>query len=178
MRKAWKKAVSVLLTLVLLFGVLPGMNVSAENEGGQGSRSIELNFAGTVNGSTVTYDVEGTDVALTVEGAELNDSKVSISEGNLGSVKFKLENFDPDKMQIRVYSNDGFQTYLTVNQNETSLAEREGEGGFPDSITLVVEKRVRKDSRGSQQITGFAYNWRGMPVTALQTWFLKIYRYM
>lgn len=91
MRKAWKKAVSVLLTLVLLFGVLPGMNVSAENEGGQGSRSIELNFAGTVNGSTVTYDVEGTDVALTVEGAELNDSKVSISEGNLGSVKFKLE---------------------------------------------------------------------------------------
>ena len=32
MRKAWKKAVSVLLTLVLLFGVLPGMNVSAENK--------------------------------------------------------------------------------------------------------------------------------------------------
>lgn len=98
--KAWKKAVSVLLILVLLFGVLPAMNVSAEGEGGQGSRSIELNFAGTVNGSIVTYGVEGTDVALTVEGAELNDSKVSISEGNLGSVKFKLENFDPDKMQI------------------------------------------------------------------------------
>lgn len=145
MRKAWKKAVSILLTLVLIFGVLPAMNVSAEGEGGQGSRSIELNFAGTVNGSIVTYGVEGTDVALTVEGAELNDSKVSISEGNLGSVKFKLENFDPDKMQIRVYSNDGFQTYLTVNQNETSLAEREGEGGFPDSITLVIEK---KDSQG------------------------------
>ena len=148
MRKAWKKAVSVLLTLVLIFGVLPAMNVSAEGEGGQGSRSIELNFAGTVNGSIVTYGVEGTDVALTVEGAELNDSKVSISEGNLGSVKFKLENFDPDKMQIRVYSNDGFQTYLTVNQNETSLAEREGEGGFPDSITLVVEKKGSQGQPG------------------------------
>lgn len=148
MRKAWKKAVSVLLTLVLLFGVLPAMNVSAEGEGGQGSRSIELNFAGTVNGSIVTYGVEGTDVALTVEGAELNDSKVSISEGNLGSVKFKLENFDPDKMQIRVYSNDGFQTYLTVNQNETSLAEWEGEGGFPDSITLVVEKKGSQGQPG------------------------------
>lgn len=165
MRKAWKKAVSVLLTLVLLFGVLPGMNVAAENEGGQGSRSIELNFAGTVNGSTVTYDVEGTDVALTVEGAELNDSKVSISEGNLGSVKFKLENFDPDKMQIRVYSNDGFQTYLTVNQNETSLAEREGEGGFPDSITLVVEKKGSQgqpgqstDNRIRLQLEGDACN--------------------
>ena len=165
MRKAWKKAVSVLLTLVLIFGVLPGMNVSAENEGGQGSRSIELNFAGTVNGSTVTYDVEGTDVALTVEGAELNDSKVSISEGNLGSVKFKLENFDPDKMQIRVYSNDGFQTYLTVNQNETSLAEREGEGGFPDSITLVVEKKGSQgqpgqlpDNRIRLQLEGDACN--------------------
>lgn len=165
MRKAWKKAVSVLLTLVLIFGVLPGMNVSAENEGGQSSRSIELNFAGTVNGSTVTYDVEGTDVALTVEGAELNDSKVSISEGNLWSVKFKLENFDPDKMQIRVYSNDGFQTYLTVNQNETSLAEREGEGGFPDSITLVVEKKGSQgqpgqstDNRIRLQLEGDACN--------------------
>lgn len=165
MRKAWKKAVSVLLTLVLIFGVLPGMNVSAENEGGQSSRSIELNFAGTVNGSTVTYDVEGTVVALTVEGAELNDSKVSISEGNLGSVKFKLENFDPDKMQIRVYSNDGFQTYLTVNQNETSLAEREGEGGFPDSITLVVEKKGSQgqpgqstDNRIRLQLEGDACN--------------------
>ncbi|MFW5554850.1 MAG: InlB B-repeat-containing protein [Roseburia inulinivorans] len=165
MRKAWKKAVSVLLTLVLIFGVLPGMNVSAENEGGQSSRSIELNFAGTVNGSTVTYDVEGTDVALTVEGAELNDSKVSISEGNLGSVKFKLENFAPDKMQIRVYSNDGFQTYLTVNQNETSLAEREGEGGFPDSITLVVEKKGSQgqpgqstDNRIRLQLEGDACN--------------------
>ena len=165
MRKAWKKAVSVLLTLVLIFGVLPGINVSAEGEGGQGSRSIELNFAGTVNGSTVTYDVEGTDVSLTVEGAELNDSKVSISEGNLGSVKFKLENFDPDKMQIRVYSNDGFQTYLTVNQNETSLAEREGEGGFPDSITLVVEKKGSQgqpgqstDNRIRLQLEGDACN--------------------
>ena len=165
MRKAWKKAVSVLLTLVLIFGVLPAMNVSAEGEGGQGSRSIELNFAGTVNGSIVTYGVEGTDVALTVEGAELNDSKVSISEGNLGSVKFKLENFDPDKMQIRVYSNDGFQTYLTVNQNETSLAEREGEGGFPDSITLVVEKKGSQgqpgqstDNRIRLQLEGDACN--------------------
>lgn len=165
MRKAWKKAVSVLLTLVLIFGVLPAMNVSAEGEGGQGSRSIELNFAGTVNGSIVTYGVEGTDVALTVEGAELNDSKVSISEGNLGSVKFKLENFDPDKMQIRVYSNDGFQTYLMVNQNETSLAEREGEGGFPDSITLVVEKKGSQgqpgqstDNRIRLQLEGDACN--------------------
>lgn len=165
MRKAWKKAVSVLLTLVLIFGVLPAMNVSAEGEGGQGSRSIELNFAGTVNGSIVTYGVEGTDVALTVEGAELNDSKVSISEGNLGSVKFKLENFDPDKMQICVYSNNGFQTYLTVNQNETSLAEREGEGGFPDSITLVVEKKGSQgqpgqstDNRIRLQLEGDACN--------------------
>ena len=165
MRKAWKKAVSVLLILVLLFGVLPAMNVSAEGEGGQGSRSIELNFAGTVNGSIVTYGVEGTDVALTVEGAELNDSKVSISEGNLGSVKFKLENFDPDKMQIRVYSNDGFQTYLTVNQKETSLPEREGEGGFPESITLVVEKKGSQgqpgqstDNRIRLQLEGDACN--------------------
>ncbi len=165
MRKAWRKAVSVLLTLVLIFGVLPAMNVSAEGEGGQGSRSIELNFEGIVNVSTVTYDVEGTKVALTVEGAELNGSKVSVPEGNLGSVKFKLENFDPDNMQIRVYSNNGFQTKLTVTQNETPLAEREGEGGFPDSITLVVEKKGSQgqpgqstDNRIRLQLEGDACN--------------------
>ena len=164
MRKAWKKAVSVLLTLVLLFGVLPGMNVSA-NEGGQSSRSIELNFAGTVDGSTVTYDVEGTKVALTVEGAELNDSKVSISEENLGSVKFKLENFEPDNMQIRVYGNNGFQTKLAVTQNETSLAQRENVGGFPNSITLVIEKKGSQgqpgqptDNRIRLQLDGDACN--------------------
>lgn len=164
MRKAWKKAVSVLLTLVLIFGVLPGMNVSA-NEGGQSSRSIELNFAGTVDGSTVTYDVEGTKVALTVEGAELNDSKVSISEENLGSVKFKLENFKPDNMQIRVYGNDGFQTKLAVTQNETSLAQRENVGGFPNSITLVIEKKGSQgqpgqptDNRIRLQLDGDACN--------------------
>ena len=165
MGKIWKKAVSVLLTLVLIFGVLPGMNVSAGNEGGQGSRVIELNFEGTVNVSTVTYDVEGIKVALTMEGAVLNDSKVSISEGNLGSIKFKLENFDPDNMQIRVYSNNGFQTKLTVKGNETSLAEREGEGGFPDSITLVVEKKGSQgqpgqptDNRIRLQLEGDACN--------------------
>ena len=159
MRKAWKKAVSVLLTLVLIFGVLPGMNVSAEDG------SIEVNFAGTVDGSTVTYDVEGTKVVLTVEGAELNDSKVSISEGNLGSVKFKLENFDPDKMQIRVYGNGGFQTKLAVTQNETSLAQREDEGGFQNSITLVVEKKGSQgqpeqstDNRIRLQLEGNACN--------------------
>ncbi len=83
MRKAWKKAVSVLLTLVLLFGVLPGMNVSAEDEGGQGSRSIELRFwQGTVNGSILSrMDVEGTDVALTVEGAELKILKFLYQRG-------------------------------------------------------------------------------------------------
>ena len=47
-----------------------------------------------------------------------------------------------------MYSNDGFQTYLTVNQNETSLAEREGEGGFSDSITLVVEKKGSQGQPG------------------------------
>ena len=51
MRKAWKKAVSVLLTLVLIFGVLPAMNVSAEGEGGQGSgNSVEITLDnGTYN---------------------------------------------------------------------------------------------------------------------------------
>ena len=56
MRKAWKKAVSVLLTLVLIFGVLPAMNVSAEGEGGQGSgNSVEITLDNGTYNDTYKY---------------------------------------------------------------------------------------------------------------------------
>ena len=137
MRKAWKKAVSVLLTLVLIFGVLPAMNVSAEGEGGQGSRSIELNFAGTVNGSIVTYGVEGTDVALTVEGAELNDSKVSISEGNLGSLlqyagfgALTKEMADAFIEKIEISNEKAINIYWKFNKSDGSIS---------NSVTTILQ---------------------------------------
>lgn len=85
MRKAWKKAVSVLLTLVLIFGVLPGMNVSAENEGGQGSgNSVEITLDnGTYDDAyknkygTIKYSTDYFDGSASAEWKEISELTAS-----------------------------------------------------------------------------------------------------
>lgn len=85
MRKAWKKAVSVLLTLVLLFGVLPGMNVSAENEGGQSSgNSVEITLDnGTYDDAyknkygTIQYSTDYFDGSASAEWKEISELTAS-----------------------------------------------------------------------------------------------------
>lgn len=88
MRKAWKKAVSVLLTLVLLFGVLPGMNVSA-NEGGQGSgNSVEITLDnGTYDDAyknkygTIQYSTDYFDGSASAEWKEISELTASDNQG-------------------------------------------------------------------------------------------------
>lgn len=89
MRKAWKKAVSVLLTLVLLFGVLPGMNVSAEDEGGQGSgNSVEITLDnGTYDDAfkktygTIHYSTDYRDGSASTEWKEISELTASDDQG-------------------------------------------------------------------------------------------------
>lgn len=89
MRKAWKKAVSVLLTLVLIFGVLPGMNVSAEDEGGQGSgNSVEITLDnGTYDDTyknkygTIQYSTNYRDNSTSAEWKEISELTASDNQG-------------------------------------------------------------------------------------------------
>lgn len=89
MRKAWKKAVSVLLTLVLIFGVLPGINVSAEDEGGQGSgNSVEITLDnGTYDDTyknkygTIQYSTNYRDNSTSAEWKEISELKASDNQG-------------------------------------------------------------------------------------------------
>lgn len=89
MRKAWKKAVSVLLTLVLIFGVLPAMNVSAEGEGGQGSgNSVEITLDnGTYNDTyknkygTIQYSTNYRDNSTSAEWKEISELTASDNQG-------------------------------------------------------------------------------------------------
>ena len=89
MRKAWKKAVSVLLTLVLIFGVLPGMNVSAEDEGGQGSgNSVEITLDnGTYDDAykktygTIHYSTDYRDGSASAEWKEISELTASDDQG-------------------------------------------------------------------------------------------------
>lgn len=88
MRKAWKKAVSVLLTLVLLFGVLPGMNVSA-NEGGQGSgNSVEITLDNGTYDDTyknkygiIQYSTNYRDDSASAEWKEISELPASDDQG-------------------------------------------------------------------------------------------------
>lgn len=85
MRKAWKKAVSVLLTLVLLFGVLPGMNVSAEDEVGQSSgNSVEITLDNGTYDDTyknkygiIQYSTDYRDDSASAEWKEISELPAS-----------------------------------------------------------------------------------------------------
>ena len=87
MRKAWKKAVSVLLTLVLIYGVLPGMNVSAEDEGGQGSGVEIILDNGTYDDDykktygKIQYSTDYRDDSASAEWKEISELPASDDQG-------------------------------------------------------------------------------------------------
>ena len=99
MRKAWKKAVSVLFTLVLIFGVLPAMNVSAEGEGGQGSgNSVEITLD---NG---TYD----------ENYKKTYGTIQYSTGYLDGSESAVWN---DISKLTAFDNQGKPKYTIQGEN-------------------------------------------------------------
>lgn len=122
MRKAWKKAVSVLLTLVLLFGVLPGMNVSAEDEVGQGSgNSVEITLDnGTYDDAyknkygTIKYSTDYFDGSASAEWKEISELTAS---DNQGKPKYTIQG---ENVYIKItYAKDS--TYKATIPNSGEL---------------------------------------------------------
>lgn len=131
MRKAWKKAVSVLLTLVLLFGVLPGMNVSAEDEGGQGSgNSVEITLDnGTYDDTyknkygTIQYSTNYRDNSTSAEWKEISELKAS---DNQGKSKYTIQG---ENVYIKITYAQG-STYKAAIPNGVEVKD-----GVPIEIT-------------------------------------------
>jgi len=131
MRKAWKKAVSVLLTLVLLFGVLPGMNVSAENEGGQGSgNSVEITLDnGTYDDTyknkygTIQYSTNYRDNSTSAEWKEISELTAS---DNQGKSKYTIQG---ENVYIKITYAQG-STYKAAIPNGIEVKD-----GVPIEIT-------------------------------------------
>ena len=131
MRKAWKKAVSVLLTLVLLFGVLPGMNVSAENEGGQGSgNSVEITLDnGTYDDTyknkygTIQYSTNYRDNGTSAEWKEISELTAS---DNQGKSKYTIQG---ENVYIKITYAQG-STYKAAIPNGVEVKD-----GVPIEIT-------------------------------------------
>ena len=131
MRKAWKKAVSVLLTLVLIFGVLPGMNVSAENEGGQGSgNSVEITLDnGTYDDTyknkygTIQYSTNYRDNSTSAEWKEISELTAS---DNQGKSKYTIQG---ENVYIKITYAQG-STYKAAIPNGVEVKD-----GVPIEIT-------------------------------------------
>lgn len=175
MRKAWKKAVSVLLTLVLLFGVLPGMNVSAENEGGQGSgNSVEITLDnGTYDDTyknkygTIQYSTNYRDNSTSAEWKEISELTAS---DNQGKSKYTIQG---ENVYIKITYAQG-STYKAAIPNGIEVKD-----GVPIEITGGhIEFTDTSAGGGSQggnppQPTGVSLQFEGNAWSSYQN--MKLY---
>ena len=175
MRKAWKKAVSVLLTLVLIFGVLPGINVSAEDEGGQGSgNSVEITLDnGTYNDTyknkygTIQYSTNYRDNSTSAEWKEISELKAS---DNQGKSKYTIQG---ENVYIKITYAQG-STYKAAIPNGVEVKD-----GVPIEITGGhIEFTDTSAGGGSQggnppQPTGVSLQFEGNAWSSYQN--MKLY---
>ena len=175
MRKAWKKAVSVLLTLVLLFGVLPGMNLSAENEGGQGSgNSVEITLDnGTYDDTyknkygTIQYSTNYRDNSTSAEWKEISELTAS---DNQGKSKYTIQG---ENVYIKITYAQG-STYKAAIPNGVEVKD-----GVPIEITGGhIEFTDTSAGGGSQggnppQPTGVSLQFEGNAWSSYQN--MKLY---
>lgn len=154
----WKKRIAWVISfaMILIAVFANSQNVKAEGEGGQGGqngRSVSVNFSdGTVSGNTVTYTVLDKQVSLTLTNPiDQNTKTATLSVNDRFSVS---ENFNADTMELVAYVENGFRTSLTVTTSESgktsSLKDREGEGGYPDNIKLVIREKAGNTEGGNQ----------------------------
>lgn len=175
MRKAWKKAVSVLLTLVLIFGVLPGINVSAEDEGGQGSgNSVEITLDnGTYDDTyknkygTIQYSTNYRDNSTSAEWKEISELKAS---DNQGKSKYTIQD---ENVYIKITYAQG-STYKAAIPNGVEVKD-----GVPIEITGGhIEFTDTSAGGGSQggnppQPTGVSLQFEGNAWSSYQN--MKLY---
>lgn len=175
MRKAGKKAVSVLLTLVLIFGVLPGMNVSAEDEGGQGSgNSVEITLDnGTYDDTyknkygTIQYSTNYRDNSTSAEWKEISELKAS---DNQGKSKYTIQG---ENVYIKITYAQG-STYKAAIPNGVEVKD-----GVPIEITGGhIEFTDTSAGGGSQggnppQPTGVSLQFEGNAWSSYQN--MKLY---
>ena len=175
MRKAWKKAVSVLLTLVLIFGVLPGINVSAEDEGGQGSgNSVEITLDnGTYDDTyknkygTIQYSTNYRDNSTSAEWKEISELTAS---DNQGKSKYTIQG---ENVYIKITYAQG-STYKAAIPNGVEVKD-----GVPIEITGGhIEFTDTSAGGGSQggnppQPTGVSLQFEGNAWSSYQN--MKLY---
>ena len=125
--------------------------------------NVEVQFdSETIVGNVVTYNVNNTNVDLTVNGADISEGRVQIDGNNLASVTFTLGNtYNNDTMQVVVRGADNYCSPLAVNNNEASLDGLNFPGG---GLHLSVEP---KNNNGGEQGGGNTQEYQGNATATL-----------
>lgn len=117
----------------------------SQNPGGNGgnnngNQTYNIDFSdGTINGSVISYTIgESTVTATLPDTINLSNNVASLSENDEITLS---DNYNAETMQVRVYASDGFSTTLAVENGKTKLANKQGDGGLPNDLKLVVEAK-------------------------------------
>lgn len=117
----------------------------SQNPGGNGgnnngNQTYNIDFSdGTINGYVISYTIgESTVTATLPDTINLSNNVASLSENDEITLS---DNYNAETMQVRVYASDGFSTTLAVENGKTKLANKQGDGGLPNDLKLVVEAK-------------------------------------
>ena len=145
--KKMKRVLAGLLGVMMAFSIImSGKAVTQVNAAD--TITVDFSDGKSVENNVITYAVGDVDVTVEVNGASVSDSKVVVPRDQEDGVTFTLGNtFNPDTMEVQIYSESGFNTTLAVTNNQTSLVAKQNEGGLPDAVKLkVVEKQNGGDN--------------------------------
>ena len=165
-----KKHIAWLLSLALIIIAVfaNSQTARAEGEAPENNQDVHtINFSdGQISGNTVSYTVNGATVTLTSSAAISEDGKANLG---LNDNLTLSDNFDSETMELVVYAEDGFNVRLIVTDGQTSLANRETEGGYPDGeLKMVIRARQtgeQEPGEGTGGESGFSgtvyFVWQG-----------------
>ena len=140
-----KALLSIALVLVLAIGIIFPIGLRQVRAI---DSSVDVSFGnGNVQGDpgrqTVTYNVDGTDVAITVTAAiNVNNKTASITVNNGNALEGITvgDTFNPDTMEIKLSSQDGFTASLSLDNNVL----KNPSGGIPmdkGTLSFTIDKK-------------------------------------
>ena len=156
MKKNLKLTMALFIALILVVNVfMPAMKAFAEGMGYLATISLK---DGRVNGSEVTYNVDGTDVVLTLASGVTVDMEhnkqievaVDSETGEIDGITVG-PTYNGETMQIKVSAEGGFNTNLIVNSGNLKLPT--GASIPEEVVTLTIEKKSNNTGGNTQQQT-------------------------
>lgn len=125
----------------------PNNNGDNNNNNNSSLINVQLDTE-NINGNVATFNLDDTNVTLTVNGATIENGSFDVDRNNMDKVTFTIGNtFNSETMVVVIIGADNYYQVLNVSNNTASLSGL----GIPDGgIHLGVEYK-RSDDQGDDQ---------------------------